>query len=334
MSSFFSIFTAKLPHNIDNTTHLLSNILKKGIVFKSTGNRYLVKSSDGELINCSIKGKFRMDGIKSTNPIAVGDHVDFLLEDDANMGVITTIQERKNYIIRKATNLSKQSHIIASNIDQALLLVTVNYPITTTVFIDRFLVSAEAYRIPVKIIFNKMDRYDTDHLTAVENLISIYERIGYETYKISAKMQDDLSVMVELLKDKVSVISGHSGVGKSTLINRIQPGLNLKVAEISDIHQSGKHTTTYAEMHPLNFGGGIIDTPGIRGFGLIDIEDEELHHFFKEIFEVSHQCQFGNCTHIHEPGCAVKKAVENDEIALTRYQSYLSIHDSKQEKYR
>ncbi|SMO51534.1 ribosome biogenesis GTPase [Saccharicrinis carchari] len=308
--------------------------MKKGIVFKSTGSRYLVKSNEGNLVSCSIKGKFRMDGIKSTNPIAVGDHVSFTMEEDSDMGVISKIEQRKNYIIRKATNLSKQSHIIAANIDQALLLVTINYPITTTVFIDRFLASAEAYRIPVKIIFNKMDRYDSAHKNMVENLRGIYEEIGYPTFAISAKMQDDLGIVVELLKDKVSVIAGHSGVGKSTLINRIQPGLNLKVAEISDVHQSGKHTTTFAEMHDLNFGGAIIDTPGIRGFGLIDIEKEELHHFFKEIFEHSHQCQFDNCTHIHEPGCAVKKAVEEGAIATTRYNSYLNIYDTSTEKHR
>ncbi len=308
--------------------------MKTGIVFRSTGSRYLVRTSEGELINCTIKGKLRLHDIKSTNPIAVGDIVTFNIDEADNMGVISEIKERKNYIIRKASNLSKQSHIIASNIDQALLLVTVNYPITTNVFIDRFLASAEAYNIPVKIIFNKVDRYDTKHLATLDNLRTIYEKIGYETYTISAKMYDDLSIIVELLKDKVSVISGHSGVGKSTLINRIQPGLNLKVAEISDIHQSGKHTTTFAEMHELNFGGYIIDTPGIRGYGLINIDKDEIYHYFKEIFKHSHNCQYSNCTHIHEPGCAVKKAIEDEEISLQRYQSYLSIYETKQEKYR
>ncbi|MCW3786736.1 ribosome small subunit-dependent GTPase A [Plebeiibacterium sediminum] len=308
--------------------------MKTGIVFKSTGSRYLVRTSEGELINCTIKGKFRLDDIKSTNPIAVGDNVTFTIDETDNMGVIAEIKERKNYIIRKASNLSKQSHIIASNIDQALLLVTVNYPITTNVFIDRFLASAEAYNIPVKIVFNKVDRYDAKHMATLDNMRAIYEKIGYETYTISAKMNDDLSVIVDLLKDKVSVISGHSGVGKSTLINRIQPGLNLKVAEISDIHQSGKHTTTFAEMHELNFGGYIIDTPGIRGYGLINIDKDEIYHYFKEIFKHSHDCQYSNCTHIHEPGCAVKKAIEEEEISLQRYQSYLSIYETKQEKYR
>ncbi len=308
--------------------------MKTGIVFKSTGSRYLVRTQDGDFINCTIKGKLRLNDIKSTNPIAVGDIVSYIIEENEEIGAISEIQERKNYIIRKATNLSKQTHIIASNIDQALLLVTVNYPITTNVFIDRFLASAEAYNIPVKIIFNKVDRYDAKHLAELDYLRSIYEKIGYETYTISAKMHDDLSVVVDLLKDKVSVISGHSGVGKSTLINRIQPGLNLKVAEISDIHQSGKHTTTFAEMHELNFGGYIIDTPGIRGYGLIDIKGQELYHYFKEIFQYSHNCQYSNCTHTHEPGCAVKQAVEDEEIALQRYQSYLSIFETKQEKYR
>ncbi len=308
--------------------------MKKGIVFKSTGSRYIVKTQNGEFISCSIKGKFRLNDIKSTNPVAVGDHVHFTIDEESEMGVIADIEQRKNYIIRKASNLSKQSHIIASNIDQAILLVTVNYPITTTVFIDRFLASAEAYRIPVKIVFNKIDRYKNELVETLNHLRDVYEKIGYETYAISAKMNDDLGIIVELLKDKVSVISGHSGVGKSTLINRIQPGLNLKVAEISNIHQSGKHTTTFAEMHELNFGGYIIDTPGIRGYGLIDIDKNELYHYFKEIFEHSHNCQYSNCTHIHEPGCAVKKAVEDEEIAYSRYESYYSIHQSRPEKYR
>ncbi len=308
--------------------------MKKGIVFKSTGSRYIVKTQNGEFISCSIKGKFRLNDIKSTNPVAVGDHVYFTIDEESEMGVIADIEQRKNYIIRKASNLSKQSHIIASNIDQAILLVTVNYPITTTIFIDRFLASAEAYRIPVKIVFNKIDRYKNELAETLNHLRDVYEKIGYETYAISAKMNDDLGIIVELLKDKVSVISGHSGVGKSTLINRIQPGLNLKVAEISNIHQSGKHTTTFAEMHELNFGGYIIDTPGIRGYGLIDIDKNELYHYFKEIFEHSHNCQYSNCTHIHEPGCAVKKAVEDEEIAYSRYESYYSIHQARPEKYR
>ncbi|WP_068474071.1 ribosome small subunit-dependent GTPase A [Saccharicrinis aurantiacus] len=308
--------------------------MKKGIVFKSTGSRYIVKSTEGEMVNCTIKGKFRMKDIKSTNPVSVGDVVNFSWDEANDVGVIAEIEERKNYIIRKASKLSKQTHIIAANIDQAVLLVTVNYPITTNVFVDRFLASAEAYRIPVRIVFNKVDRYDDAHLQLVDDCREMYENIGYETYAISAKKDEDLSVVTNLLKDKVSVIAGHSGVGKSTLVNRIQPGLNLKVAEISDVHQSGRHTTTFAEMHELHFGGYIIDTPGIRGYGLIDIEKEELHHYFVEIFKVSEYCQFGNCTHIHEPGCAVKNAVEVGEIALTRYQSYLSIFESNEEKYR
>ncbi len=286
------------------------------------------------MVSCTIKGKFRMQDIKSTNPVSVGDHVSYTWDEENEVGVIADIEERKNYIIRKASKLSKQTHIIASNIDQAILLVTVNFPITTNIFIDRFLVSAEAYRIPVVLVFNKMDRYDEKHLKQVEALRSIYESVGYETYGISAKKDEDLSVVVNLLKDKVSVISGHSGVGKSTLVNRIQPGLNLKVAEISDVHQSGRHTTTFAEMHTLDFGGYIIDTPGIRGYGLTDIEKDELYHFFIEIFKVSEHCQFGNCTHIHEPGCAVKEAVKEGIIAPSRYQSYVSIYQSNEEKYR
>ncbi len=308
--------------------------MKKGIIYKSTGSRYIVRTYEGNFINCTIKGKFRMNDIKSTNPVAVGDHVSITIDEESNMGVISEIEERKNYIIRKASNLSKQSHIIAANIDQALLLVTINYPVTTTVFIDRFLASAEAYRIPVKIIFNKIDRYDEPHAKKVEELKSVYEQIGYKTYSISAKKDEDLSIVENLLKDKVSVISGHSGVGKSTLINRIQPGLNLKVSEISDIHHSGKHTTTFAEMHELNIGGYIIDTPGIRGYGLINIKNDELYHYFKEIFEYSKDCQYSNCTHVHEPGCAVKNAVKENIIAESRYQSYLSILNSKSEKYR
>ncbi len=330
----YQLFLSFLHFKKNTFTSLKSNTLKTGIVFRSTGSRYIVRTLEGEEINCTIKGKLRLNDIKSTNPIAVGDNVTFTLDETDNMGVISEIKERKNYIIRKASKLSKQTHIIASNIDQALLLVTVNYPITTNIFIDRFLASAEAYNIPVKIIFNKIDRYDAKHIANLDKMRAIYENIGYETYTISAKMYDDLSVIVDLLKDRVSVISGHSGVGKSTLINRIQPGLNLKVAEISDIHQSGKHTTTFAQMHTLNFGGYIIDTPGIRGYGLIDINRDELYHYFKEIFKYSHDCQYSNCTHLHEPGCAVKKAVENEEIALQRYQSYLSIFETKQEKYR
>lgn len=306
----------------------------EGIVVKSTGSRYLVQIADGTVKTCHIRGKMRTQGIKSTNPVAVGDFVVGEEGDDEDSASITAIKERKNYIIRRSTNLSKQSHIIAANIDQAILVVTINYPVTTKVFIDRFLASAEAYRIPVVIVFNKIDRYKRELQNELEEVRTIYESIGYETISLSAKKQDDLSEFVDLLKDKTSVIAGHSGVGKSTLINRIQPDLKLKTAEISRAHHSGKHTTTFAEMHPLSIGGYIIDTPGIRGFGLYDIDKNELHHFFKEIFNVSSNCQYNNCTHAHEPGCAVKQSVEEGGIAVSRYESYISILLSKDEKYR
>ncbi|MCU4155876.1 ribosome small subunit-dependent GTPase A [Carboxylicivirga sp. A043] len=306
---------------------------KNGLVIKSTGSRYTVLSDDGTTIVCQIRGKIRLKGIKSTNPVSVGDRVVY---DDDGMGegVISAIQERKNYIIRKATNLSKESHIIAANVDQAVLIVTINYPMTSRVFVDRFIAASEAYSIPVTIIFNKTDRYDAKHLDILKEWRTLYESIGYKTLAVSAKKQENLSEVEALLKDKISVLSGHSGVGKSTLINRIEPALNLKTAEISAIHQSGKHTTTFAEMHPLSFGGYIIDTPGIRGFGLIHIEKEELYHYFKEIFEFAKDCRFNNCTHYSEPGCSVKAAVENGDIAYSRYESYLSILLNRNDKYR
>ena len=306
---------------------------KAGLVIKSTGSRYTVLSDDGITVICRIRGKIRLKGIKSTNPVSVGDRVVF---DDDGMGegAISEIKERKNYIIRKATNLSKQSHIIAANVDQAVLIVTINYPMTSRVFVDRFIAASEAYGIPVTLVFNKTDRYDDEHFNILEEWRELYERIGYQTIAVSAKKQENLDEITDLLKDKISVLSGHSGVGKSTLINRIEPDLNLKTAEISAIHQSGKHTTTFAEMHPLSFGGYIIDTPGIRGFGLIHIEKEELYHYFKEIFEQAGECRFHNCSHYSEPGCSVKAAVERGDIAYTRYESYLSILLDKNEKYR
>lgn len=305
-----------------------------GIVIKSTGSWYTVKLTDGKLMKCKMKGKIRLEGIKSTNPIAVGDIVKLKEEKEEGIGVITSIEERKNYIIRRSTNLSKQSHIIAANIDQAILVATINYPVTTRIFIDRFLASAEAYRIPVVLVFNKTDRYDESHNLELETVRNIYEAIGYPTIALSAKMQDDISEFTNLLKERTSVIAGHSGVGKSTLINRIEPNLHLKTAEISEMHHSGKHTTTFAEMHELSLGGYIIDTPGIRGFGMYDIEKTELHHFFKEIFKHSPNCQYNNCSHAHEPGCAVKKAVEEEVIAPSRYESYISILLNKDNKYR
>lgn len=303
--------------------------MKKGVVIKSTGSWYLVKQEDGTEINCNIRGKIRLDGIKSTNPVSVGDIV--LLD---NENVIVDIEQRKNYIVRKSPNLSKQSHIIAANVDQAVIVVTINYPVTTTVFIDRFLTAAEAYRIPVSIIFNKTDRYKEEQLTELKELRDIYEKIGYPTYQISAKKDTEFNTIVDLLKDKTTVIAGHSGVGKSTLINRLQPGIKLKTNEISDSHQSGKHTTTFAEMHALDFGGYIIDTPGIRGFGLYHVEKEEIYHFFREIFTISGNCKYNNCLHINEPGCAVKEAVQKGDIAISRYNSYLNLYIDDNGKYR
>ncbi len=303
--------------------------MKKGIVIKSTGSWYLVKQEDGTELSCKIRGKLRLDDIKSTNPVSVGDVV-ILDEDD----VIVDIEQRKNYIVRKSPNLSKQSHIIAANVDQAVIVVTINYPVTTTVFIDRFLAAAEAYRIPVSIIFNKTDRYNEEQLKELKELRAIYEKISYPTFQISAKKDLDLNTIIELFKNKTTVIAGHSGVGKSTLINRLQPGIELKTTEISDTHQSGKHTTTFAEMHALSFGGYIIDTPGIRGFGLYHVKKEELYHFFRELFATSENCRYNNCMHANEPGCAVKEAVQNGEIAISRYNSYLNMYLDDNNKYR
>lgn len=306
--------------------------MEKGIVIKSTGSHYLVRLENEKIVSCRIKGRMRLEDIKSTNPVAVGDWV--MVEPEGEDGLIDEVLERKNYIVRKASNLSKQSQVLAANVDQALLLVTINYPVTTPVFIDRFLASAEAYGIPVIIVFNKIDRYDKKHLKELELWRNLYEGIGYQTISISAKNIQDLEMVKDLLRDKVSVIAGHSGVGKSTLINKIEPGLNLKTAEISEAHHQGKHTTTNAEMHRFAFGGYIIDTPGVRGFGLINIEREELSHFFREFFNASKDCQFNNCTHTNEPGCAVKRNVESGGIALSRYQSYLNILMNSEEKYR
>lgn len=306
----------------------------EGIVIKSTGSWYQVRMADSTIWNCRIKGKMRINDIKSTNPVAVGDHVEFEADKEELTGIISTIHDRQNYIIRRSSNLSKQSQILAANIDQALLMVTVNYPSTTRTFIDRFLASAEAYRIPVTIVFNKIDLLDAAETEELQTLQGIYENIGYQTLTTSAINTESLEPVKTLLCNKVSMISGHSGVGKSTIINQIEPSLVLKTGEISNAHQTGKHTTTFAEMHPLSFGGYIIDTPGIRGFGLFDIDKNELHHFFREIFAVSENCQYSNCTHIHEPGCAVMEAVNTGAIAASRYESYFSIYNGSDEKYR
>ena len=306
-----------------------------GLVIRNTGSWYTVKTDDGgQLIDCKIKGNFRLKGIRSTNPVAVGDHVT-LVPNNEGTAFITEIADRRNYIIRKASNLSKQSHIIAANVDQAMLVVTVNYPQTSTTFIDRFLASAEAYRIPVVLIFNKVDILDDDELRYLDMMINLYETVGYECRSISAERGDGVETVMQLLEGKVTVLSGNSGVGKSTLINRLLPDANLRTSEISDAHNTGMHTTTFSEMLELPGGGYIIDTPGIKGFGTFDIEPEELTSYFREIFKFSEGCRFSNCTHTHEPGCAVLKAVEDHYIAASRYQSYLSMLEDKDEnKYR
>ena len=305
--------------------------MEKGVVVKSTGSWYMVRLENGILVECRIRGKFRIEGIRTTNPVAVGDVVG--VEENNDGWVITVIEPRKNYIIRKATNLSKESHIIASNVDQALLVVTVNHPVTSTVFIDRFLAGSEAYNIPAILVFNKIDLYAEEDQVMLGGLMAIYRKIGYSCVGVSALTGENIDKIRMLLKDKVTVLSGLSGVGKSSLINCIEPVLELKTAMISDAHDSGKHTTTFAEMFPLSEGGSIIDTPGIRSFGTVDMKKEEISHFFPEIFVKSSDCRFYNCTHTHEPGCAVLEAIEKDEISESRYSSYLSMLEESG-KYR
>ncbi|MCW4468275.1 ribosome small subunit-dependent GTPase A [Flavobacterium sp. MFBS3-15] len=307
-----------------------------GLVYKSTGSWYTVRTEQGEVYECRIKGKFRIQGIKSTNPVAVGDIVDFDLDEtsDATTGVIQNIHERKNYIVRKSVNLSKQVHIIASNIDKVFLLVTINNPPTTTSFIDRFLVTAEAYDIEAVIIFNKIDTFDDPMLDEQLYLQFIYERIGYKCLRVSSTTGKGIEKLKEEMTGSVSMFSGHSGVGKSTLVNALQPGLNLKTKQISEQHSQGQHTTTFAEMFDLDFDAKIIDTPGIRGFGIVDMEKEEIGDYFPEFFALKDQCKFNNCLHKEEPQCAVKDALENDEIAWSRYRSYLQMLEGEDEHYR
>ncbi len=306
----------------------------KGLVIKNTGSWYTVLTDDGLTADCKIKGNFRLRGIRSTNPIAVGDRV------EVRDGFIIEIEDRRNYIIRKSINLSKQSHILAANVDQALLVVTVSKPETSTTFIDRFLASAEAYRVPVILIFNKTDLLSDDELHYQQMMIQLYETIGYKCRAISAERGDGIEELRPLLEGKITLLSGNSGVGKSTIINRLVPTANQRVADISDAHQTGMHTTTFSEMipvdgSPVDTRSWLIDTPGIKGFGTFDMEREELTSYFKEIFEFSKQCRFSDCTHTHEPGCAVLKAVEDHYIAQSRYQSYLSMLEDKDEnKYR
>lgn len=307
----------------------------KGLVIKNTGSWYQVRTEDERFIDCKIKGSFRLKDIKTTNPIAIGDRVIVEENPQEEVALITAIEDRKNYIIRRSSNLSKQAHIIAANIDQAFLMVTVNYPVTTSVFIDRFLVTAEAYHIPVSLLFNKIDRYKKAEQSQLEELIQVYEPLGYSCRKLSARHDESIEELEALLKDKITLFSGHSGVGKSTLINRILPGAGLKTADISEYHNKGTHTTTFSEMISLPSGGYIIDTPGIKGFGLVDMDEAEISHYFPEIFKHSEDCRFNNCTHRREPDCAVVKAVSHQEIALSRYNSYISIlNDLHDGKYR
>ncbi len=308
----------------------------KGIVYKSTGSWYTVKTAEGATYECRIKGKFRMKGIKSTNPIAVGDVVVFELENttDEWLGIITEIDDRKNYIIRKSVNLSKQTHIIAANIDQVFLMITLNNPKTYTLFIDRFLATSVAYDIPAVLLFNKIDTYTEAELDEIKYLAAMYREIGYTCIGISATTGKNIVQVIDLMKGKTSMFAGHSGVGKSTLINSMDPHLNLKTVEISEQHLQGQHTTTFAEMFDLDFDARIIDTPGIKGFGIVDMEKEEIGDYFPEFFQLKADCKFNNCLHLDEPQCAVKEALEKNKVSWSRYRSYVQMVSGEQDTYR
>ena len=305
-----------------------------GLVVKNTGSWYTVHTDDRRSVECKVKGTFRLKGIRNTNPVVIGDRVEIEVNQEGT-AFITTIDERRNYMIRRSTNLSKQTHILAANIDIAVLIVTINYPQTSTVFIDRFLATAEAYRIPVQLVFNKLDRFNADELEYMDALIHLYTNIGYPCLKICAITGEGIASLEKLLEGKTSLFSGHSGVGKSTIINQLLPGVNLKTANISEYHKKGMHTTTFSEMIPLSGGGYVIDTPGIKGFGTFEMAGAEVAHYFSEIFRISFGCRFNNCTHRNEPGCAVVQAVKEHYISESRYKSYLNIlEDKDSNKYR
>lgn len=308
--------------------------MARGLVIKSTGSRYRILSETGEIFESVIKGKFRVKEFRTKNPVAVGDNVVFQADENKNTGIITEVLDRKNYILRKASNLSRESQIIAANIDHLFLMITIILPETSAEFIDRFLITAEAYRIPASIIINKTDIYGPEETKKMDHLITVYYRIGYECFRLSVKNGSGLEQLIERMKNKISLVSGNSGVGKTSLLNKFNPSLNLKTDDISDYHKQGKHITTFPEMHQMPFGGFIIDSPGIRGFGVVDMGRNEIYHFFPEIFRKSKECRFYNCLHLDEPDCAVRSAIEKGEIDPSRYRSYVNIISDDNRKYR
>ncbi|MCX6334841.1 MAG: ribosome small subunit-dependent GTPase A [Bacteroidia bacterium] len=308
--------------------------MEQGLVIKSTGSRYRILYRADNIVECTIKGKFRVKDQRATNPVAVGDNVLFEFEKNGNSGIITAVLDRKNYILRKATNLSKQTQVIAANIDQVFLMITIILPETPVEFIDRFLITAEAYRVPACLIINKTDLYGEPEKERMEQIASIYNSIGYECFRLSLTDNTGIDILRAKIKDKINLLAGNSGVGKTTLLNILEPSLHLKTGEVSDYHKQGKHITTFPEMHRMPFGGFVIDSPGMRGFGVVDMEKNEIYHFFPEIFRVSKGCRFYNCLHLNEPGCAVRKAVESGAIDQLRYRSYVNILHDDNSKYR